>query len=308
MEILLTGQYPRSEALIEASRRFDRGLISSAELKNHQDKDRLDFEELQKGFHICSSGLFNWADLMRPFQEILPGARCGPLKRFYETNLFWRLLELQESSRIDESKIEEWIKTYFPSSSANSQARRLYNLPFLYLFKEYSQGCNMENIALILEQIVRGLFVNKKSVVCFYEPAFGARELTEQEKTLGRLLIENLKKEGKSIYLWSNFYPLKNRKFYFSLPVDGLGVDFYANSVEEILPDFPKNQTLLAGVLNTESTALEDLSFLNQLKENISAQNIFLTPNGPSELIPRQVMDQKVKQLKEAVYAEKFNP
>ena len=308
MNILLPGQYPRSEALIAATRNYDRKRLSLDDLEQVYREDLHLFKEVQKGFPYLSPGLSHWQDLMRPFTEILTHTRAGTLTRFYETNTFWRMLEGSEETQIDESKLEDWVETYFLGQGAfSSEDPLVFTLPFLFVFKDFSRGISYERIAGILERIASRLLALPNKLLCFMEPIFGWRQLSEEERTLGRILLERLKAKAPSqIFLCSYFFSIEQDLDYlYSLPVDGLGIDFYNNSVAAVLPNFPKDKILLAGIINTESTLIESKKNIDEFVQMLSAylpeQRVYFTPNGPAELLPRMVMDEKIKNLQEII-------
>ncbi|MFA6915393.1 MAG: hypothetical protein WC222_03280 [Parachlamydiales bacterium] len=304
MNILLPGQYPRSEALVAASRDLDRERILPADLEAVRQHDIESLKELQKGFSYITTGFFEWQDLMRPFSTLLQ-AEVGTLKRFYETNTFWKILEIHSQQIPAEDVWDIWIqRNFFGSGGQYKDNPLVFTLPFLFLFKEYSNGISLEHIADILVKTALKLSKFPHKLICFYEPTFGWRSITPEEKEMGLELIQKIKAlTSTPIYIYSSFFPLeKDLKYIYSLPADGYGIDFYANSLQETLPSFPKGKTLLAGIINTQSTlidpenGLED--FLLQAVNYVEDKRIYITPNGPAELLPRAIMDQKVKHVK----------
>lgn len=305
MNILLTGQYPRSEALVSASRDFDRNRLSLQDLEMQQAEDEKQLRALQWGFPFITPGLFNRQDLIRPFKDLLPGSQAESLKRFFETNSFWRVLEAP-SPKIDKNLLDEWIKRYFLANGKLSKEDPLIlTLPFLFLFKEYSEGLSLEQISVILEAVIEKFNEFPNALICFAEPSLGWKPLTEQEKVIGKAFLEKVKKiTNHPTYLYSYFFPIdKELDYLYSLPVDGFGIDFYSNPIASVLKKFPKDKTLLAGVINTESTLIESQknieSFIHMINEDLPQVDIYFTPSGPAELLPRSVMDKKIQNLQE---------
>jgi methionine synthase II (cobalamin-independent) len=310
MNILIPGQYPRSEKLVEATRNFDRNRLSLQDLEKQRTDDEKKFKSLQWGLPYISTGLFNWQDLLRPFVDLLPGSKAETLKRFFETNSFWRLLEVENKTigaeRWDANKLDAWIDKYFLAEGHVSKEDALIlTLPFLFLFKEYSEGITIEQIAHLLEAVVEKLNKFPNAILCFAEPSFGWKPLTEQEKAIGKAFLEKIKKKSHlPIYMFSYFFPLeKDLDYIYGLPLDGIGIDFYCNDLEKTLKHFPKDKTLMAGILSTESTLIESSQniehFIQMINRTVPHTQLYLTPSGPAELLPRVVMDSKVKNLQE---------
>lgn len=308
MKILIPGQYPRSEKLIATTRDYDRGRALEDEVVRAQNEDLASFQKLQDQFCYKSAGLFNWDDLLRPFVEIVEGSKVGALTRFFETNSFWKLLEVSGDARIREDKLEAWVDQYFFARGAiPHEAGLIYTLPFIHLFNEYSNGIPVKAIADVLETVAKKLLSYPDKVLCFFEPCFGWRQISDEDRKIGVELIEKLKKTSKApIYVYSTFFTLGDEaKHLYELPADGYGIDFYANPLEDVLKNFPKNKHLLAGIINTDTTLIEPKdkmrAFLDSIQNNISKESLAIIPNGPPELVPRQVMDQKVENLKEFI-------
>ena len=88
----LTGPFPRSEALVTATRDLDRGRTSPEaveELYATSEREVLALEE-RLGFDTVTAGYLRWADLFRPIAETWEGFTVGPLTRWFETNTFYR--------------------------------------------------------------------------------------------------------------------------------------------------------------------------------------------------------------------------
>lgn len=308
MNVLLPGLMPRGEALVRATRDFDRGRITGRELDEVRKSDVEDLRNLQEGFPYLSGGLFNWQDLLRPFAEIVPGARVGGLKRFYETNTFWRVTEFPPDARENGSLSLEWVRKYFFADGLFAEDEPMvFTLPFPFLFQSYSRDLSMSEITGLLAGVADRLDGFRNKVLCFYEPGFGYLELTGEEKKLAVEFIEDLTGRIETpVYVVTSFFPLGNSAdFFFDLPADGFGVDLYANSLDEVLRGFPAGKVLLAGVANTDSTLIEPVEGLRKLIGGIGAELpldlVYLTPSGPAELLPRSVLEAKVGNLREVL-------
>jgi len=308
MKIILPGQYPRSEKLIAATRDIERKRISFSEMEKIRSDDYAQLKELQAGFPFYSTGLFNWQDLIRPFSECVDASQEGVLTRFFETNTFWKLLDVKGEGHLDENKFEELLERYFFGEGLyKREAPLLFTLPFIFLFQTFSRGLTLEKIAVILEKAALKLLVDPNKALCFYEPNFGWKSFSEEEKKIARTLIERIKKRTQgSLYIYSTFYSIQaERKFFYSLPVDGFGIDFYANSIADCMTDFPKDKTLLAGIIHTTSTRIEAeetvADFMKMLFDFIPKEQVMISASGPSELLPRSVMDKKITNMKRII-------
>lgn len=302
MNILLPGIYPRSEALIAATRDAERHRMGEEEVASKRAEDILQFKMLQEGFPYVSTGLFHWQDLMRHFSSFVESARPGGLQRFFETNTFVRVLE--GNGGINEEALEREVESWFLGGFPKD-ANLVFTLPFLPLFHSFSHGFTLEQTAAILEKVAIRLLSFPNKALCFFEPTIGFRPLSEEEKELSLRLVESIKKASNGpLYVYQSFYPIQaEREFFFSLPADGFGIDFYANSLAESLAHFPSGKTLLAGIISTETTRMESENSIEEftalVQEYLDLDQVLVCPSGPAEFLPRNVMDQKVKNIKE---------
>jgi methionine synthase II (cobalamin-independent) len=308
MDVLLPGLVPRSEALVRASRDLDRKRISRREFEEVLGAEAEGFRRLQEGFRYVSPGLFAWQDLLRPFAEIVPGCVVGGLRRFYETNTFWRVLEFPPDATAGDSRAFGWIKKYFFADGLFAEEEPLvFTLPFPFLFRQYSSGLAPASIAGLLSEVAGWLGSFTGKVLCFFEPGFGYRNITEEDRRLGVGFVEGVRRRTEMpVFLVTSFFTLAGSLDYlFDLPVDGFGVDLYANPLDAVLGAWPDGKVLLAGVLATDSTLVESPGALrgviNRIRAELPADRVYLTPSGPAELLPRGVLEAKITNLRKVL-------
>ncbi len=301
MKIILHGIYPRSEKLIQATRDYERGRIKKEELEEFFKEDIIALKELQKDFEYKANGALYFQDLLRPFSDIVEKTEIGALKRFYETNFFYRTL-IFKNFKLRES--ENFFNYYFLCDGIFDKKEKLvFTLPFLFFFKEYSEGIDISGIGELLLYVIRKIDEWKNKIVIFYEPSFGWREIKEDERKKAKLFTIELKNfKNTKFFLHTFFFNVeKEIPFIFSLDFDGYGFDFYSNSLEKIIKNFPENKFLLAGILNTDSTLIEKkrtISYLiKKIEKFIDKEKIYFSTSGVPELLPREIMDKKLKNL-----------
>jgi hypothetical protein len=316
MDVLLPGIMPRSEELVRATRDFERGRTLRRELEEARRADAQGLRRLQEGLPYVSPGMLAWGDLLRPFAEIIPGCTVGGLARFFETNTFWRTLELPPDAAVDGSRLDAWVQRYFLTDGLFKKEEGLvFTLPFPLVFRDFSRGCSLERIAELLIRAAEPLVKLPNKVLCLFEPGFGYRDFaggvarsarfSDDDRRVGAEFIARLKALSPTpVYLVSAFFPLGGDLEYFlDLPADGFGVDLYANPLDDFLDRLPDGKALLAGVLNTGSTLVESPDVLRgvlaRLRDGLPEDKIHLTPNGPAELLPRAVLEAKVANLRE---------
>ncbi|MCI4361292.1 MAG: hypothetical protein L3J91_06265, partial [Thermoplasmata archaeon] len=67
----LTGPFPRSEALVQATRDLDRGRTTPDAVEELFDRTEREVVQLEErlGVDFLTGGYLRWADLFRPFAE-----------------------------------------------------------------------------------------------------------------------------------------------------------------------------------------------------------------------------------------------
>ncbi len=296
MEIFVSinGKYPRSEKLISATRDFDRNRISSKELLKIYEDDYKALREFQSDFKIVSDGLLNWQDLIRPFSELL-SATVNGLKRYFETNTFYRTLKFKNYEIKD---VEKFYENYFKFGN-------LAILPSLGLFKYFSENYNFHNLTQVFRFLVKFLSNKGYSYFYFQEPSLGFYKDYE--------LLNELEKFFKSIRSETNAKIILNT--YFSdisefldkishFDIDGIGIDFTFNSIEDVVKSLKsKDIGIVAGIVDTTNSLIEHYedvrTIIHKLLNDLNLKFLILTGSSDFEFLPREVADRKVNFLKD---------
>src|SRR6266540_650941 len=92
LQAFAPGIYPRSEALVQATRDLDRGRTTpeAVDEQRAQDREQLVSAQQEAGLDLLSDGMLRWQDLFRPLLEATDGLEPGALTRFLDTNTFYR--------------------------------------------------------------------------------------------------------------------------------------------------------------------------------------------------------------------------
>src|SRR5688500_5257256 len=127
------GIYPRSEALVQATRDEERGRTSSEAVDSAFEVDRRAFLDLQReaGLDYLSDGLLRWQDLFRPLVDGSGGIDSRVLVRWFNNNSFFRSPELDGSPSFRE--LPAWVlQNGIPEP-------RVATLPSPFLFSRAAQ-------------------------------------------------------------------------------------------------------------------------------------------------------------------------
>src|SRR5690242_8604008 len=111
MEAFAPGIYPRSEALVQATRDLDRGRTTPEAVEGQVEQDLEQFVAAQQaaGLDLLADGMLRWQDIFRPLVERADGLKTGALTRFLDTNTFYRAPEADGEPRLREPLDERYV-------------------------------------------------------------------------------------------------------------------------------------------------------------------------------------------------------
>lgn len=295
-KVFLNGIYSRSDEVIRATIDFERKRISEEEVNKKYKKDYLDIFKIQGNLEYISDGLLNWQDLLRPFSEIIEGVNAGGLKRYFETNFFYRVLYFEKKFKIREDKIDEWIDKYFKIPHEDS--KRILILPSPLLFKEFSEGIDLKKICDLIQKICEIILSKRKGILFFEDPVIVRKDI--EERDVLKEFYENLYKKGYEVILQTYFGRIGGvLDFLLSLPLKGIGIDFLRNKISDI-KKWDENKILVAGVVDCENSWIERKEEIEGFIENLKCitENIYLAGNCDFLFLPRKIADEKFNLLK----------
>jgi 5-methyltetrahydropteroyltriglutamate--homocysteine methyltransferase len=288
LSAFVPGIYPRSEELVQATRDLDRGRTTpeAADEQSARDVEALVRAQEQAGLDLLADGMLRWHDLFRPLVEASAGLELGPLTRFLDTNTFYRAAQpTGEPPRLERALDERYI--------APLPGRRLVTLPSPFAFA-LASGLSQPDLAEgILKPQLDAL--GDVELVVLAEP-FLARAPDPDVDGLAEGLAALA--GGPPLALQVTFGdvgPLLPRLA--ELPVDGLGIDFYATRLEAVPEDLDK--LVLAGVVDARGSLLEDPLEIAQFARRLGArvERIALTPNGDLQFVSERVAREKIARL-----------
>jgi 5-methyltetrahydropteroyltriglutamate--homocysteine methyltransferase len=282
------GIYPRSEALVQATRDLDRGRTTPEAVDEQVERDVRELVSVQEraGLALVSDGLLRWQDLFRPLAERSKGLDARPLTRFLDTNTFFRAVLVEDEPR---------LANPVPAPSLPS-GKWLATLPAPAAFSHAAEGeASAQALAAnVLAPQMRAYAEAGCARVVLVDP-FLAREghLGEAVAALSELpqdvpLVLQLP--------FGDAGPLLGQLA--DAPVETIGVDFYSTSLDGVPDGFPKE--IMAGVIDSRSSALEDPAEIGRFVESLaekSPSGISLSPNGDLQFVPEAIASEKIARL-----------
>ncbi|MGZ4282390.1 MAG: hypothetical protein ACXVFC_08580 [Gaiellaceae bacterium] len=294
LQAFAPGIYPRSDALVQATRDLDRGRTSKEAVDEQVERDLAALVEAQQaaGLDLLADGKLRWQDHFRPLLEQADGLETGALTRFLDTNSFYRAPKANSATggepRLPGPLDERYV--------APLPGPRLVTLPSPFALA-LGTGLSAKTLAEgVLKPALEGL---DAELVVLAEPF-----LTREDADLGDLAeaLEALA-GGPKLALWLIFgdaAPVLARGAA-ELPVDGLGIDFYATHLDDVPEGFDK--LLLAGVLDARNSLAEEprelAAFVEKLGER-GVERIALVPNGDLQYVSEPYAREKLARLGKA--------
>ena len=290
MKAFAPGIYPRSEALVQATRDLDRGRTSPEAVAEQTQRDVKELISVQRaaGLTYASDGMLGWQDLFRPLAEAAKGLDARPLTRFLDTNTFYRAVLVDGEPRLEtplpapDLPAGEWVGT-LPSPLAFARAAH--------------DEVSAEKLAAnVLAPQIQAWTDAGAALIVLSEP-FAARDARADElvRALAELPAAPLALQLPFADATSVLPALANA------PVSAIGVDFYATSLDAVPMGFPKG--ILAGVVNARSSALESPADMRRFVAELARREpaaVSLTPSGDLQFVPEPIAREKLARLGQA--------
>ncbi|MEO0148475.1 MAG: hypothetical protein ABIL16_04395 [candidate division WOR-3 bacterium] len=299
IKISLNGKYPRSEGLVKITRDYDRGRVDYDTLMEGYRRDYEDLLKLQEGLDMVSDGLLIWDDIIRPISQFVEGAEVGGLIRYFETNTFVRKITFKGKDFVFEP---DKFLHYFRFGN-------LAILPGPYTLWVFSEGLGIEDLGEILGKLVSKLVKANYEYIYLQEPAlpfYGDREHFKPFERAIKTIREN--SYGAKVIVNTYFSPInKVLGFLLSLDVDGIGLDFTFNDIEDIKRVWKLDKGMVAGIVDTTNSLIETPGDVREVVDEILSLDlpfVIFTGSSDFEFLPREIADKKfdfLKRLKEVL-------
>jgi 5-methyltetrahydropteroyltriglutamate--homocysteine methyltransferase len=307
----LTGPFPRSEALVAATRDLDRGRTTPEAVEAlyaSTESEVLALEE-RLGLDTVTAGYLRAADLFRPIAETWEGFTVGPLTRWFETNTFYR----QPILHAPPVRVPGALLARLPPALRAAPARARVVLPGPYTFAGLldnrsgeTEPALVHRLGRLLGEEVRELRGAGYSTFQFTEPLLVVRppEGPRAEAVLAGYRAIQAALDGGTSIVWTYgadanpIYPLLDR-----LPVSVVGVDL-ADTDPERIPEARDAPALGLGVIDPRTTLAEDPAEVARLARTLTTRRhapaVWLGPGMPLDLLPYEPATRKVRVLSAA--------
>lgn len=297
------GVYPRSEALVRATRDLDRSRTTPDAVASQAAEDLAAFVRVQQesGLDHLSDGLLKWQDLFRPLVEASKGMTPGGLIRYFDNNSFFRTPQVEGPVSLDELPLEI-VSDDLPSP-------RLATLPSPYLFSRAASGdfdpdALMEELARqVLRPAVEALDSGGYEVIHLEEPWIGFFGIERDSYAPFEKALSTIS-EGIDARVHLHVYfgdASRYADLLREVPVDSVGFDFIGTDLDALGSSWPTG--VVAGVLDGRSSILDNVDdvvgFLGQVLDRLQPPHLTVTSSSELGLLGEPVARSKVQVLGE---------
>jgi methionine synthase II (cobalamin-independent) len=293
------GIYPRSEELIEATRKNTENLDSLFQSETEE------YISAQKNATLgfVSDPLLKWDDIFRPFSnlsEVTPTA----LNRIYEMNTFYRVLSFDGFAFTDGGNT---VKSNLDSSLPKNKT---VAIPEPFTFAELHTSNELKrkedfviNLAKMLRVEINSLVESGFEVIQLLAPSIAYNKEVDFGVVSDALKIITDGLKAKTI-LHTYFGDVSTKiESLLDLPVSGLGFDITTTPASSIEKHSFSDKLLTIGVINSFNTAIEKPQECIKLVDEINAQTkpkeSYVSNNFDLEYVPKEFAMNKISVLGE---------
>ena len=293
------GIYPRSEELIEATRKNTENLDSLSQ------KETEEYISAQKNANLgfVSDPLLKWDDIFRPFSnlsEVTPTA----LNRIYEMNTFYRVLSFDGSAFTDGGNT---VKSNLDSSLPKNKTVAIpepFTFAELHTSNEFKRKEDFViNLAKMLRVEIDSLVESGFEVIQLLAPSIAYNKEVDFGVVSDALKIITNGLKAKTI-LHTYFGDVSTKiENLLDLPVSGLGFDITTTPASSIEKHSFSNKSLTIGIINSFNTAIEKpqecINQVDEINARTKPKESYVSNNFDLEYVPKEFAMNKISVLGE---------
>ena len=293
------GIYPRSEELIEATRKNTENLDSLFQSETEG------YISAQKNANLgfVSDPLLKWDDIFRPFSnlsEVTPTA----LNRIFEMNTFYRVLSFDGFAFTDGGNT---VKSNLDSSLPKNKT---VAIPEPFTFAELHTSNKFKrkedftiNLAKMLRVEIDSLVKSGFEAIQLLGPSIAYNNEVDFGLVSDALKILTSGLEAKTI-LHTYFGDVSKKiESLLDLPVSGLGFDITTTPASSIEKHSFSDKLLTVGIINSFNTAIEKpqecIKQVDEINAKTKPKESYVSNNFDLEYVPKEFAMNKISVLGE---------
>ena len=293
------GIYPRSEELIEATRKNTENLDSLFQSETEE------YISAQKNSALgfVSDPLLKWDDIFRPFSnlsEVTPTA----LNRIYEMNTFYRVLSFDGQDLVGGGNI---VQSNLDSSLPKNKTAAIPE-PFTFAELHTSNKFKRKedftiNLAKMLRVEIDSLVKSGFEAIQLLGPSIAYNNEVDFGLVSDALKILTSGLEAKTI-LHTYFGDVSKKiESLLDLPVSGLGFDITTTPASSIEKHSFSDKLLTVGIINSFNTAIEKpqecIKQVDEINAKTKPKESYVSTNFDLEYVPKEFAMNKISVLGE---------
>jgi len=293
------GIYPRSEELIEATRKNTENLDSLFQSETEE------YISAQKNANLgfVSDPLLKWDDIFRPFSnlsEVTPTA----LIRIYEMNTFYRVLSFDGFAFTDGGNT---VKSNLDSSLPKNKTVAIpepFTFAELHTSNEFKRKEDFViNLAKMLRVEIDSLVGSGFEVIQLLAPSIAYNKEVDFGLVSDALKIITDGLKAKTI-LHTYFGDVSTKiESLLDLPVSGLGFDITTTPASSIEKHSFSDKLLTIGIVNSFNTAIEKpqecIKQIDEINAKTNPKESYVSNNFDLEYVPKEFAMNKISVLGE---------
>ncbi|MFZ0699950.1 MAG: hypothetical protein WAN74_07185 [Thermoplasmata archaeon] len=305
----LSGPFPRSEALVAATRDLDRGRTTPEALEAVYARTESEVLDLERrlGVDAVTAGYLRWQDIFRPISESWSGFSVGPLTRMFETNTFFR----QPILLGPPERVPGAIAARLPLPlRAGDKSRAKIVLPGPYTLAGAADNRSGDTTEGLIHRLGRLLGAELQelhglgySIFQFQEPLLVVEPPTgpRAEAVLAAYRAIEAHSSGSTTIVWTYFGDAASQHALLDrLPVSVIGIDLAETDYARLRP-WTAAKSLGLGVVDPRTTLPEDPAEVAEIVHGLAVRlqplDIWLGPGGPLDLLPAEAAVRKLHLL-----------
>ena len=293
------GIYPRSEELIEATRKNTENLPSLFQ----KETEEYITAQTNANLGFVSDPLLKWDDIYRPFSN-LESVNLSSLNRIYEMNTFYRILSFDGSNFINGGNT---VQSNLDSSLPKNKTVAIPE-PFTFADRHISKEFKTKedftiNIAKMLRAEIDSLVADGFNIIQLLAPSIAYNKEVDFGLISDGLKILTDGLDAKTV-LHTYFGDVSTKiESLLDLPISGLGFDITTTPVSSIEKHSFADKILSVGIINSFNTAIEKPQECIQQVDEINAKTkpkeSYVSNNFDLEYVPKEFAINKISALGE---------
>jgi len=294
------GIYPRSEELIEATRKNTENLNSLFQ------KETEEYISAQKntGLGFVSDPLLKWDDIFRPFSN-LETVTPTALNRIYEMNTFYRVLSFDGSKFTDNGNlVQSNLDLSLLPKNRTAAIPEPFTFAELHTSKEFKRKEDFTiNLAKMLRAEIDSLVESGFEVIQLLAPSIAYNKEVDFGLVSDALKILTDGLKAKTI-LHTYFGDVSSKiESLLDLPVSGLGFDITTTPASSIEKYSFSDKILTIGIINSFNTAIEkpqeSIKQVDEINAKTKPKESYVSNNFDLEYVPKEFAMNKISVLGE---------